>query len=389
MALVMLVLCFLIGWRLLKVQKKAHFRYTGIVMMSWLILALVFQIYPVRNLLLFYFTGDAYVYEQPAAWMIYLFWGGLALSAQLIGWILMLDFVRLISTLSDRYDKFTLNRWHVFALGVAFIVITGYTVVKIYFDTTAIRLEERTIKVEELPESLEGFHITHISDLQADRFTGTKKMARYVAKINAQQPDLVLFSGDLVSWGERYIEDGASSLSEIEAPYGTFAVLGDHDYWAGSDTVISALRKHGIPVLDNQNSLVDLGEGKGTIKITGITQVYDRRVNTTDFLQLLEMDEPSDIQVLLSHQINERLIGQLEAKKYELALAGHTHGGQFAPALLFWPLSAPMMETDYVSGFYRNGDLMVNINNGLGFTLAPVRLHARAEVSVIRLEQRK
>ncbi|MDZ7689973.1 MAG: hypothetical protein U5K69_02265 [Balneolaceae bacterium] len=91
------------------------------------------------------------------------------------------------------------------------------------------------------------------------------------------------------------------------------------------------------------------------------------------------------LRVMLSHQVSVSIIEQSVEANYDMLLAGHTHGGQIRVPLFFTKFSAPDFETQYVAGQYYRGDLLININHGLGFTLAPVRYNAPPNITVIEI----
>jgi predicted MPP superfamily phosphohydrolase len=89
---------------------------------------------------------------------------------------------------------------------------------------------------------------------------------------------------------------------------------------------------------------------------------------------------------MLTHQPSEWLVDYSLKQGYNLFVAGHTHGGQIVFPVPGFLLTGSSFETDYVTGFYQVGEMLVSVNNGLGMTLAPVRYHAPAEVTLILLK---
>jgi predicted MPP superfamily phosphohydrolase len=101
----------------------------------------------------------------------------------------------------------------------------------------------------------------------------------------------------------------------------------------------------------------------------------------------MDYADGQSLKILASHQIPEGLIGNALEHSYDLVLAGHTHGGQIRVPFMGMTFSAAARETDFISGVYWVDDLLINVNNGLGYTLAPIRYNAPAAVSVITLKQ--
>ena len=385
MAVITLILDIFLGWRLgAGARANKHSTLPPYVYTGWMLLSLFFLAYPIWCHIQYYVIGGVYhIYEDPPAWMMYLFWFGLGFSAHLFGWILCVDLIKLILKGIKWPAASGIRQFQQLAYLFLFIGVFGYTAYTMYSNSAHIQMEKIEVQVNQLPSSLEGLRIAHISDVQADRFTGTEKLNRFVGMINNQEPDIVLFTGDLVSWGTNYIETGAKAMGRIEAKYGVYAVLGDHDFWAGTDTVRNALEANGITFFDNKNKNVQINGAD--VGLTGITQIYDQRIGNTLLKTLLSKGSKTDLSILFSHQINRKIADITRSHGYNLALGGHTHGGQFAPAFLIFPISAPMLETEFVSGIYCAEDLFININNGLGYTLAPVRLHAPAEISMLHI----
>ena len=239
--------------------------------------------------------------------------------------------------------------------------------------------------IPELPAELDGFRIVQIADLQADPRTNDRKLNAFVAQVNSLKPDLILFGGDLVTSGTDFIQKGGETMGKMEARHGIYACLGDHDYFSDKSMVIQSLQQHGVTVLDNIAAIVPVGSSH--LSLTGVTNVYRTRA-TDGILDTIEKQRlRGPVNVLLTHQPSPWLVSFAEEKGYNLFLAGHTHGGQIAFPLPGFLLTGSSFETDYVSGFYDVGRMLVSVNNGLGLTLAAVRYHAPAEVTLIVLRR--
>jgi predicted MPP superfamily phosphohydrolase len=159
--------------------------------------------------------------------------------------------------------------------------------------------------------------------------------------------------------------------------------VGDHDYWAGLEHVEPALENNGIVLLRNENARIPV-EGD-TLLLTGITHVYSKPADSKVVEQLASDSTRFDLKLMASHQISEMIIDKARNHRYSVALAGHTHGGQIRVPLLGRTYSASDLETPFISGLYEEDGLFVNVNNGLGFTLAPVRYNAPPAITLIEL----
>lgn len=372
-----------IGWRLIKAS--------GFVinhkLKRWLPTLLLVSFYslPVTGVILYAIQGHLNVLEIPKP-VTYWFWFGLAFSYQLLSWVVVLDLIKMGFHIGSSRDTNYINKWYGRIILLTTCGVFIFSGRKMYSDTTTIKTETIELAVSNLPSELEGLRIIHISDMQGDQYTGAEEMARYINRVNAENPDLVIFTGDLISYGTDYIEVSAGELAKIDATFGTYAVVGDHDYWAGLSNIESALESRGISLLRDENRFITMGTD--SLLLTGITQVYSKRAEPEKIKELTSDSSGVLLKILASHQISDLLLREAQINDYNLVLAGHTHGGQVRVPLLGMTFSASDFETEFVSGQYWRDDLLININNGLGFTLAPVRYNAPPEVTVIEVRSR-
>ena len=357
---------------------------------GWMVIGFFFLFYLLPLIGLIQYTAgyevDLMTYPKP---LVYLFWGGVAFSFQVLTWILAMDILKFAINTAAGINAPFIDQGYGVLVTVVSVVILLFSAFKMYKDTTTIETERIKIKIDKLPSELEGFKIVHISDIQADRYTGERDIESYIDKINEAKPDLVVFTGDLISYGTRYLDTAASQLSRIRATHGVRFVIGDHDFWAGVQNVKEALRKRDIPVLDGVNSTVGAGPGHSGIRLSGVTNVYSRRAPAGEIRQLTGDSTAAAVKILATHQISDLLVDEALSNGYDLLLAGHTHGGQIRVPVIYRKFSASDFETEYVRGQYRVENLLVNVSSGLGFTLAPVRYNARPGLTVIELKSRK
>jgi hypothetical protein len=315
--------------------------------------------------------------------LTYPFWVGLLTAGQLLPFVLLLDLVRGVArpfvnesaTRKLRLAKVTV---------IIVCLIALYTPLRIYFDTTSIRTRERTIHSTKLPPNAPELRIAHISDVQLDRRTGPELVERFVTKVNALNPDLVVFSGDAVTSGTQFIDQAAALMGRIEARYGVFACLGDHDHWADGNWVEQSFRNNGIEMVRDQTRRLQIESW--SLDLTGVTNIYSRRPNQRTLDQLAAEKSDEVLSILLTHQPSNSLVEWAERRKYDLFLAGHTHGGQVVLNVFGIRVAPIIWETDFVSGFYQVGEMLVSVTNGLGLTFAPIRFQAPAEITLIRVQ---
>lgn len=354
---------------------------------KWLvpILLFTFYAYTLGALIDFYSTGSINLldYPQPLA---YWFWFGLIFVFQLATWVIVTDLIKLVATYFYG-DKNVISRWYPHLIAALFTTIFLFTAATTYLHTTQVQAQHQTISIENLSKSLQGFKIVHITDIQGDEYTGSDEIRNYIKHVNKQNPDLTIFTGDLISYGTDFIDMSAQELGKAKSKYGTIAVVGDHDYWAGLDNIEPALNNQNIPLLQDENHTIQINS-TSNITITGVTEVYSKQADPTVVDSLTKSTGNSALKIFASHQVNDQLISEAQQQNYHLMLSGHTHGGQIHVPFMGMNFSASQQETQYVQGLYREKSLLINVNNGLGFTLAPIRYEAPPNISVITLQKK-
>jgi len=326
------------------------------------------------------FAGDAAFIDVI---LTYPFWIALVISVQLLVLFLLLDITGWFLKRAIPHFAASWNR----RLSVIRACIAGfvalYSVIVIVRDTWTVRIVEQEVLLPAEFKSLSGFRIAQISDVQGDGRTTPQVLRGYVAKVNSLNPDLVLFAGDLVTSGTLYIDSTAAILGNLRAPYGSIAAVGDHDIFSRKSMVLEALARAGVKVVEDSTLIV--GSDASNLAITVVTYTYSQKPSNGRIEKLLNTGNER-YRILLVHQPAEILVSLAERQGYQLFLAGHTHGGGISFGIPGLFLLAPAnIESHYVSGLYRVGKLIVSVTNGLGFTLAPVRFHAPAEIVMITL----
>jgi len=313
----------------------------------------------------------------------YPFWIGIAFGVQLFILLVVIGIAKLALLPIYRRNRTKWRSLEAWVVAGVVGVTAVYVTARVYSDTFLLRTRSAELRVAGLPEELGGFRIVHIADIQVDRRTNGSKLDTYVDTINGLKPDLILFSGDTVTSGTAFVDQAAEALGKLRSRYGTYACLGDHDYFADFRLVVDRLQTHGVVVLQNETATVPVG--KGSIVITGVTNVYRNQLSDGVVDKLARERPEGSTSILLTHQPSTWLVGTAADRKYDLFLAGHTHGGQIVFPLPGFLLTGSSFETKYVTGFHNVGSMLVSINNGLGLTLAPIRYHAPAEITLIVL----
>ena len=248
-----------------------------------------------------------------------------------------------------------------------------------------LEVEKHDILLPRLPDEFRGMKIVQISDLHFEEFNEAFFLKHVVDVVNGLKPDMVLYTGDFVSYGPFPISYGRSRVqpcAEILARTACplrFASLGNHDYVVGWKMVKATLESHGIPTLVNQ--AIPLERGGKRLWIVGLGSASARASLPREAIpkQVLRDREPM---LLMSHEPD--VLPEIASYGVDLMLSGHTHGGQirfpFGP-----PLFLPRFGRIYVEGMFRLGNTQMYVNRGIGAVGIPVRLNCRPEITQFTL----
>lgn len=261
-----------------------------------------------------------------------------------------------------------------------------------------VQTTEWTYENTDIPASFDGMKIVHISDLHLSTFEDNpNKLERYVELINATNPDLICFTGDLVSLQLDELTAHINTLRKLKATYGVCSVLGNHDFFLYSSQYSSDREK--VIAVDSiaklqrsqlgwhllRNDSYTITRGTDTLTIVGVD---NSNCTNQGFKTIRRGDLPKAMQgtsgfrILLSHDPSHWTAEVIPDTDIPLTLSGHTHGAQIR--LFGWsPASWVFKET---CGRYDNGNQTLYINIGLGCT-APVRFGANPEITVMTLKR--
>ena len=221
--------------------------------------------------------------------------------------------------------------------------------------------------------------IAFASDFRAGATTDARVIAEACDALDSLRPDVLLLGGDFVSVRASDIHALAAMLARIRAPLGKFAVLGNHDLRSDSSTVSKALEAAGVRVLENE--VIRLAAPHHDVAIIGL----DDPIRGKPDGEIL--DDVAGVRIVLMHAPDGLLaIGD---RDFDLALCGHTHGGQIAlPGGTMPYLPSGKLSRVYAKGLYRLGtdeDETLIVSRGVGCSTLPFRVWCRSQVHVITL----
>ena len=274
--------------------------------------------------------------------------------------------------------RFKLEKGVLTVLGICALIVFSFLYYIYNITPYHIVTETDTIELNSSPK--DSLRVVLVSDFHLKQGFPAQMLEGIVDQINEVNPDVVVFAGDLYDNYDNYHDDEKviQELSRIDAPYGKLAVWGNRDYGGGAENhYLDILDESGFTLLQNSNWYIPLDNGK-TVLFTGMddallghpvlnrdTQIYD-----------------ADCSIMVLHEPDE--YEQYVKEEYDLALAGHSHGGQ----ILLTP-DGPAMEgfgSQYRKGLYDFTLSKLFVTSGIGTTHLSARLNVDPVISVLDLK---
>jgi hypothetical protein len=241
-----------------------------------------------------------------------------------------------------------------------------------------------------LPGTFDGQRIVQLSDLHMDEFTEPMFLRHVVDRINLMNPDVVLLTGDFVSFGITTKEFAIGSawqcaniLTGLKCRQ-VFASLGNHDHFIDPKEVSAALTANGIRVLRNASVPVER-DGK-RIWIAGVDDPVEGDPDPERAMPASIRNQPQEPIILMCHAPDyaDDLLEHPAGHAVSLMLSGHTHGGQVRIPFV-GPMELPDMGRKYVEGWFRFGDMRLYVNRGIGTVGVPFRFNCPPEITLFTL----
>lgn len=268
-------------------------------------------------------------------------------------------------------------------------IIYGATEGKQHF-----QVKETTICSKDIPEGFNNYRIVQIADIHSGSWAGNSQAIQdAVTLINAQNPDLIVFTGDLINNLASELDEMIPILSQLKAKDGVYSVLGNHDYsmyipWKTPEeqkgnlqSLMQKQEEMGWQLLNNRH--VKLHHNGDSIALIGVEN--SGRPPFPDFADLSTAMQGTEnmFKILLSHDPSHWRREVLPETDIQLTLSGHTHAMQtqflgFTLAQLVYP---------ECNGLYQEGDQMLYVNIGLGYLMYPMRLGAWPEITLLKLKR--
>jgi predicted MPP superfamily phosphohydrolase len=260
------------------------------------------------------------------------------------------------------------------------------------------QLVHKKVNIKNLPEAFKGFKIVHISDIHSGSLKEKASVQKGIELIQKQNPDLILFTGDIVNDRATEMEEWKDVFGQLAAPKGVFSTLGNHDYgdyvqWpskAAKEANLNALKQvhasMGWRLLMNEN--VSIEQGGAQIKLVGIENwgAKARFPKYGKMDQAMEGVDPKEVIILMSHDPSHWEAQVIVEYPYvDLMLSGHTHGMQFGLENPYFKWSPVQWVYKQWAGLYQQGAQQLYVNRGFGFLGYPGRVGIMPEITLLEL----
>lgn len=277
-------------------------------------------------------------------------------------------------------------------------MITIAIIVFLYVNDKWITVTEYDYENKKIPHDFEGYRILHVSDLQSAYFGKNQK--RLIKKAKRTNPDMIVFTGDLVDRNRTDLKASMSAMKQLVEIAPVFFVNGNHELYIEDSLQIFYQELKSIGVRFVFDDTLEMVIKKSKINIMGISdttlckcKLGERRRDTeispaplqNMLNELTESLNPKDFTILLSHE--PQFFDYYIHEKVDLVFTGHAHGGQIRLPFtdgLFAPGQGILPQ--YTSGIRKKGNTSMVISRGLGNSVFPFRIFNRPELVVITLE---
>lgn len=268
------------------------------------------------------------------------------------------------------------NKSHIF---IYILLIIGLIIIySRYIATTGIQIKEYSVINNKIPKSFKGFKIVHFSDLKYGSTTNQKYLKKLVNKINELNPDIIIFTGDLITSNYKLTDNDKKSiienLNKLDPKIDIYSIRGDNDI---NETYNSIITQTKIIEINNLNKLIYY-KGDTPIMLIGL----DDSINGNQSLDMaFNYEENNYYKILITHEPDT--YEKIKDKNIDLFLAGHSLNGQVRLPFI-GSVYTPTGAKKYYDSKYKIDNTEIYISNGLGTSKIPYRLNNRPSINLYR-----
>jgi predicted MPP superfamily phosphohydrolase len=241
--------------------------------------------------------------------------------------------------------------------------------------------EQVAIPLPNLPHAFDGYRIVQLTDIHVGPTIARETISRALTLTHDLAPDMIVITGDFITYrlDEAELSD---TLSQLDAPDGVWAVLGNHDHWTDPEGVRRVLSQAGVTELGNTSTAI--ARDNDQLWVAGVDDIWENQHDLSAALEGIPTGAPT---ILLAHEPDFADEVALDGR-VALQLSGHTHGGQISFPVLGRPALSNYLYLGqkYTRGLYKVGDMWLYTSAGIGRSVIP-RIFSPPEVTAITLSR--
>ena len=271
---------------------------------------------------------------------------------------------------------------------IVFIILSLTAVYARYIGTSGFITKEYVID-STIPDGFDGLKVVHFSDIHYNRAISLSKLKQIVDEINLINPDIVVFTGDLIDKDCELTDKDYNNLTnlllKINAKYGKYAVIGNHDFIKDKDKVIDVFNGSNFKYLDNDYEML-YDKDMQTIFIGGLSTISYEQEDLNKTLGYLNEHDNINYKIVLVHEPD---ISKQIASNYnvDLILAGHSHNGQIRIPFI-GAIYTPPHAKKYYDNYYQIGSTDLYISSGIGVSVINGRLWNKPSINFYRINKK-